>query len=735
MDFQYYINILLRRKWAILLSALTAAVLAFFLANSLPPVYETEVQLETGVLNYDGGENVGGFIQEFQINARFDNLIEQLRSRKMTRLEAFRLLVHDLDASEAVIPFRSPEENVENISPENIQHLVSVLKGKIESKDPALSPDDDAIFMALAKAYGYDAESLLKTLEVTRVKKTDYLKVKVIAKNPAFAAFYANNLCQDYISLSSNDKFRDQNTKIANYENQTNLKKKELDSISLVKRTYMRNEAVANMSQESKMLVTNLTELQNKRDDALKQLVYANGAIKTVKSELKKLTRSNSTSRGNNTASSQAIAQLRDDINQGRSEYLTGGSKDKNLLASILDKEKRLRLLMQRAPGSLMSGRQVDSNREDDLKNKKLSLELEKSNAEAAISQYESSIRSLQGKIPDLVMDDTYLKDLEREKELIEDQYRELADKLSEAKAGKTQQKISTKIVQNAQVPTEARSIKPYFLSAFAGVGGGALATMIIFLLSFFDSKLSNKNQFKQLVKLPLIGALPFVKKGLIHGRLFKEEDADLEPFKESLRSLRYQFEEANEDVYLFTSMKRGDGKSFVISYLVEALAANGKKVLVIDTNFRNNSLSKLLPKGTMKFGIIIKKLLSEYHLGNVFEIREDSTGAEGHMAQYDLIGNLGRPGTPMEVLAGKDFGGFLEELIDLYDVVFIEGAALSTYSDTKELKQYADKVVSVFASNASLDSQDKEAISFLRSLGDDHLGAVLNGVDAKSVD
>ncbi len=735
MDFQYYINILLRRKWAILLSALIAAVLAFFLAKSLPPVYETEVLLETGVLNYDGGKSDGGFIQEYQINARFANLIEQLRSRKMTRLEAFRLLVHDLDASEAVIPFSSPKEGIENISPENIQHLVGLLKERIESKDPALTPDDDVIFMTLAKAYGYDAESLLKILEVTRVKKTDYLKVKVIAKNPVFAAFYANNLCQDYIALSSNDKFMDQNTKIANYEEQTLAKKKELDSISLVKRTYMQNEAVANMSQESKMLVTNLTDLQNKKDEALKQIVYAKGAIKSVQSELRQLANSNTTNRGNNKANSRAIAQMREDINQKRSEYLSGGSKDKDLLASILNKEKRLRLLMQRAPGSLMSGRESDSKREDDLKNKKLSLELELQNAIAAQEQYEASIRTLQGKIPSLVMDDNYLKDLEREKELIEDQYRELADKLSEAKAGKTQQKIPTKITEHAQIPTEPRSIKPYFIAAFAGVGGGALATMLIFLLSFFDSKLSNKNQFKQLVKLPLVGALPYVKKGLIPGRLFQEDSADLEPFKEGLRSIRYQLIDANEDVYLFTSMKAGDGKSFVISYLVESLAANGKKVLVIDTNFRNNSLSKHLPKGTMSFGIILKKLISEYQLGNVFEVREDTMGAGGHVSQYDLISNLGRPGTPMEVLAGKDFSGFLEELIDLYDVVFIEGAALSQYSDTKELRQYADKVVSVFASNASLDAKDKEAIAYLKSLGDEHIGSILNGLDAKSVD
>lgn len=732
MDFQYYIDILLRRKWAIILTSLVAAVLAFFLANSLPPVYQTEVTLETGVLNYEGGESTG-FVQEFQINARFENLIENFRSRKMMRLETFRLLVHDLDQDNAVIPFHAPKETVENISPDDIQKLIAVLRTKIEEKEPVLSSEQDATFTSLAKAYGYDEQSLLKGLEVTRIKKTDYLRVRVVAKNAAYAAFFANNLCQDYIEMSSNDKFMDQNTLIANLEEQTRLKKKELDSVSWVRRNYMTNQSRANMSQESKMLVTTLTELRNKQSDAIKEIAYTKAAIKKVQNELKSLANSNSSNSSKATASSQAIAQMRDEINQLRSQYVSGGSKDKALAASILEKDKRLRLLMRNAPGRMMSGRETDSKREDDLKNRKLNLELQLKNAEASEEQYTESILQLENKIPTLVTDDTYLNDLIAERDLIEDQYREVADKLSNARAGKTEQKIPLKIIQNAQIPTHSRSVKPYFVSAFAGVGAGSLATMLIFLIAFFDSKLTNANQFKQLVKLPLLNGLPFLKKDLSFGSLFSENSPELEPFKESLREIRYKMEESNEDVFLFTSMKSDDGKTFVIRSLVEALAANGKKVLVIDTNFRNNSLSSLTPNGTMSFGIILRKLISEFQMGQIFEAKENF-GSEKLMAHFDLIGNLGGVGTPMEVFAGKDFGGFLEELMELYDVVLMEGPALAKYSDTKELRQYADKVIGVFASNASLDAKDKDAISYLKSLDDEYLGSILNGVAPKNL-
>ncbi len=734
MDFQYYINILLRRKWAIILTSILAAILAFYLANALPPVYETEATLQTGVLNYDGGDSPGGFIQEFQINARFENLIQEFRSRKMLRLESFRLLVHDLDTDEATIPFRQPKEKIANVSPEAKQALIAALKDRIKLKETALDGDLNDTYTKLAKAYGYDYESLLKILEVARNKKTDYLKVKVTAKNPVMAAFLANNLCKDYIEMSSSNKHQEQNSLIENYAMLTKEKKHELDSITGLMRAYMARQAVANSDQQSQDLVTNLTDLTNKLDEAKKNKRFAESAILKVEEELRNLRRHKNSNNNNSVASKQALAKMKEELDQMRSQYYSGGSKSKDLWAAINAKQKQYELLMESSSGALMRGDgQDNSDREESLQNRKLDLEQQLIKAKEAIKQYQEAVDGLQRKIPTLVANDSYLNGLQAEKERLEEQYTDLANHLSNARATNTNQKLPLKIVEYAPIKQEARSNKAPYVAAFAGIGAGSMATMVIFLLAFFDSKLSNANQFKQLVRLPFMGTLPYVKKGLIPGRLFLEQDDSLKLFKESLRAIRYQMDDSNEDVFLFTSMKCGDGKSFVMTYLVEALAANGKKVLVIDTNFRNNSLSKLSPQGTMNYGIILRKLISEYQMDTIFTVREDQVASE-QMSLYDLIGNTGRDGTPLEVFGGKDFGGFLEELVELYDVILMEGAALADYADTKELKQYADKIIGVFASNASLDAKDKDAIAYLKSIGEDYLGSILNGVDPKNL-
>lgn len=730
MDFQYYINLLLRRKWAILLTTLLAAVLAYVLASRLPSKYYTEATLETGVLNYDGGSANTGFVQKFQIEGRFDNLIKEFRSRKMLKFEAFRLLVHDLDTDDAVIPFRQPKENIENVSPEEIHELITVLKQKIKDNETTLDKKSSETFRTLAKAYGYDYESLLKPLRVGRIQKTDYLKVGTEALNPVYAAFLANNLSEDYIAMSSEDKFASQNEIIGNYSDLLKEKKHLLDSLTRLQNKYMTQTATVDASQESKVMVNNLIDMQNKLAEASKEVAATKSAIAKVKTQLRNL-KSQSGSSGNDAATQRLVTDMKRDIKRMQGDYIGGGQKDKELLAEISRKSHQLELLL--ADVKYTGGGGNDNRREEELEKKKLNLELKLGDAEASQSQYASAVTRLRNQIPSMVSHDTYLTKIDAEITHVKDQYEGVSNRLGEAKAGRTNQKIPLKIYEYAPVPETQQSKKAPFVAAFAGVGAGVLSTILIFLLAFFDNKLTNANQFKQLVKLPLLGKLPFVKGGVNSSSLFAGENEKLSSFKELLRSIRYRIEEVQEDVFLVTSLKQDDGKSFVIKSLVAALAANGKKVLVIDTNFRKNSLSNDVPKGTMNFGVLVDKLITEYDLGNVFKTTTNQS--TGEITQYDLIQNTGkRMGSPMEVLAGKDFSGFLEELIGLYDIVLIEGAAIAEFSDSKELEQYADRVIGVFAANASLDANDRDAIAHLRTLNEKYLGSILNGVDPKNL-
>jgi len=64
------------------------------------------------------------------------------------------------------------------------------------------------------------------------------------------------------------------------------------------------------------------------------------------------------------------------------------------------------------------------------------------------------------------------------------------------------------------------------------------------------------------------------------------------------------------------------------------------------------------------------------------------------------------------------------------YDFIFMEGAGLNGFTDSKELAPYTDGIIVIFAAETEFKHDDKESIVFLKSLGDKFMGAILNKVD-----
>jgi Mrp family chromosome partitioning ATPase len=125
-------------------------------------------------------------------------------------------------------------------------------------------------------------------------------------------------------------------------------------------------------------------------------------------------------------------------------------------------------------------------------------------------------------------------------------------------------------------------------------------------------------------------------------------------------------------------------------------------------------------------------------------EDEEDDSDTDGNT--YDLInptrfknifivGNAGGGAeSPAEILSGRDFNNLIAVLVESFDYILLEGAALNDFSDTKELVQYADKVYAVFSAESAIKQLDKESILYFKSLGKKFGGAVLNRIDTKDL-
>jgi Mrp family chromosome partitioning ATPase len=204
-----------------------------------------------------------------------------------------------------------------------------------------------------------------------------------------------------------------------------------------------------------------------------------------------------------------------------------------------------------------------------------------------------------------------------------------------------------------------------------------------------------------------------------------------LENFKESLSKLRYVFEESNASTFLITSTKEGEGKTFLILTLAYVLTLKNKKILLIDTNFKNNTLTKMSNE-KIQDNLLHTRLIGENNLADQFEAKKIKNMS--NLDNVDIIGNRGTSHSPSEFFAGRDFQNFINDLKDNYDYIFMEGASLNKYSDTRELVKFADKVVAVFSAESEIKDVDKESIDHLLSTEDKFLGSILNKIDIKNM-
>ncbi len=155
MDFGYLLRLLLRRKWIILGAMATAAVLTFILIGLRPERYKSTVLLSTGIVNYKGinSDNSDAFVQQYQVENAFSNLMEFAKSRSSVKILTIKMLKHDLgvDGSKSQ-PFKQPNQGLAKFSEEEKNQLAAELqKIQIDSiTDPSFTPQFDYLLDKIA---------------------------------------------------------------------------------------------------------------------------------------------------------------------------------------------------------------------------------------------------------------------------------------------------------------------------------------------------------------------------------------------------------------------------------------------------------------------------------------------------------------------------------------------------------------------------------------------------------
>lgn len=735
MDLLVLAKVLWRKSWIIITIPVIAAFAAYLFTTDMADTYVSSTQIATGYTVSDVQ------ITEEKFNMRdaevkFSNLMNSMKSGLSMNLMSYRLLLHDLDPKE--IPFHRPDPEKFSTTSKEIELVRGFVQRKLNNLSPLAASDPEfPLIRKFLEAYRYSYNDVKEQMLIERISNTDFIQVEFSSDKPTLSAYAVNSFCEEFMRYHKGLKTERSGESVDFLKQLVDNKKNELDAKIELQKEFKSTSGIYNES-ESSIRMGQLAQLEAQRDIIKTNLHRLTLTMQRINDDIKRIGAPVVTN------NNQRILDLRNQINRLNERYITGGSKDQRMLDSlnILRDELRVQQDNSNRQGASVPNGYTVADLQIKLKDAEIEYEVEKSN----LSLIDSKIRDIQFSVSGTASKEARLAAIQKEVDLATSEYMSAVERYNTAK-NKMMGANGLRQVLTAVPPVSPESSKRWLIVGLAAFTSMGLCVFVILALELLDGAIRTSERFKRMVGLPLAGVINRIDNRNFNIRTYFNQpngNEDTEMFKSLLRKFRHEIESLNGKVFLFTSPNRRDGKTFIMFALSYVLSLIDKRVLIIDTNFKNNSLSQLLGRNQGDLKVLDSKrnkLLVTAHGENGKGQSEPE-----HENSYDLInptkykniyivGNSGGGHeSPAEILSGRDFSNLVTVLADSFDYVLLEGAALNEYSDTKELVKYADKVIAVFSAESTIKQFDRDSIQYFKSLGKKFGGAVLNRVEAKDM-
>jgi Mrp family chromosome partitioning ATPase/uncharacterized protein involved in exopolysaccharide biosynthesis len=742
MDFVYFFRVLFKRKWLIIGSGILAGVIAFILVRKEPKSYLSSTQISTGFTIKDAIEVKDENISFFEAESKFSNVILIMKSAAVNGLLSYRLLLHDLEDPH---PFRVPGKPKKHTGPApklDKTAMEKLLNEKINNLGllNAFVPEEKEV-LDLLDRYDYDYNSLSDDLKIARLQRTDYLQIDFSSENPELSAFVVNELYKQFLRYYTRVRDTRSMESIDTLKSIMDKKKTALDA----KKAILMGEGAPDVEMENSNRLERITNLEKNLTDEKSRRTTLYYSLKKINQRLGvPVDGQAQVNDVKDINSNSELLTLKSVMNNTYEAYVNTGSTDKTLLNKYnqLKTEYQAKFAQlsetyaNNATSANPNGPSASSKAELLQQKNDINIDIEAS--EANIASIQSSIDKLKGNVTEGATKAASVETLMKEVDLANKEYLDAKQKYSDAID------IGSSFVNNfrqilpGQIPSEAQPSKKLLVVGLSCVAASLTCALIIILLTYLDSSVKTPGIFAKTVNLKLISLVNFMnlkKKSLwdiIGDRAIIESSLDKRrhnQFRESLRKLRYEIESSGKKIFLFTSTKKGEGKTTLIQALSYSLSLSQKKILIIDTNFCNNDLTV-----QMNAAPILEKLGAA---GNDYQTLLDNvrkaTTLVGTSSVF-IIGSEGGDYTPSEILPSGNLLQYLSDLTKEYDYIFLEGPPLNDYSDSRELVAYVEGVIAVFSANHIIKQIDKESISFFRNLNGKFYGSVLNMVEMENL-
>jgi capsular exopolysaccharide synthesis family protein len=423
----------------------------------------------------------------------------------------------------------------------------------------------------------------------------------------------------------------------------------DLDSIEKKVQQFKSGRNAVDISTQGQLFLQNVSENDQKLSEVNMQL--------SVLDQVQKFVDNSDNSNGGIVPSTLGVSdpmlsQLLDRLYTSELEYdklkKTVGENNPNLVA-VEDRIKKIK------PSIL-----------DNIRSQKQSLVATKQNLFATNNAYNSILQTVPQK-------ERQLLDISREQQIKSDIYSFLLRKREESNLAYASTVSNNKVVDDAQASPNPVSPKKYLIYLVSIVVFLGISIAIITIRESFTGKVLYRSEVESRTSIPIIGEVAFDKsKNPIVIEAGKRSFV-AEEFRKLRISLSFLGIDSAHKKILVTSSISGEGKSFIAANLAVSLALTGKKVVLVDMDLNNPTLSKILnvepQAGVTEF------LTGEKDPEEIIKVNEE------HQNLF-FIPSGSLPENPSELLSNGKVKDLIDYLENIFDLVIIDTSPLVLVTD-----------------------------------------------------
>ena len=268
---------------------------------------------------------------------------------------------------------------------------------------------------------------------------------------------------------------------------------------------------------------------------------------------------------------------------------------------------------------------------------------------------------------------------------------------------------------------------KNFSVNALAGLALGLFAGVgLVIFLGTLDDRLKSVRDLEGGLGIQVLGTVPKVSETAGPDRaLLARQDKDRQA-TESVRAIYSAMKinpaSAAGRVFLVTSTRPGEGKTFVATNLALAFAQHSERVIVVDADLR-------LPNVGPSLGFAGDGGISRWFNG---EMTLDEAIVKDVAPGLDVLPVGLSCRNPTQVINNPRFAEMLDELRRRYDRVFIDSPPIGAVSDALHLIPKVDGVLYVVRFNVVSARNAAACLARLRDAGAPMLSAVLNQMSVR---